>query len=126
MSVSFTRHDDPAYVFVTLEGNIDAQEILAFGQDLRNSGLAHYGRIYDLRPGSTTVTMDTMRKLLTGIRAIAHHERAPGTALIASAPDLYSKCCAFAALAKPDVNVEVFHDRVEAEAWAARLRGDPQ
>ena len=96
-------------------GSADAREVLARAQ---SDGVWSYAWLYDF----THATLDLVSVEIDGLMQLATRQAealAPRGPVAVVAPDreAYWKACRYAVLSRRVFRVQVFHTRIEAEAW---------
>ena len=118
MPFTYFRDDEAQRVVITLEGAFDPAEVLEILKRHRAENVPTYGIIYDGRGLVGEPTVDEARGILNE-RVRNEMGRGP-VAFVVTAPNFYRLACTYVNLAGATrVNMEVFRDIFEAEAWLA-------
>ena len=124
MQVQYERDNAGRRVTVTLRGGYQASAILALFERHRVEDDWSYGRLYDVRELTGKPTIDELRLFMS--LDTPHRPHGPEAILTGNAM-LYGLACAYAALGRSALRIEVFRDMDEAAQWLAAQaheRGD--
>jgi hypothetical protein len=116
MQIQYERDDTRQRVTVTLRGPYAASEILALFERHRVEDDWRYERIYDVRHVTGKPTLDELRQFMS---LDAHHRPHGPEAILTRDPILFALACAYAALGRSTLSIQVFRDLAEAEQWLA-------
>jgi hypothetical protein len=107
-------------VVVTMNGVFSKTDGLAILERHRVEGIADYEVLFDLRGRTGESTIVDVRSYTRGELSIVPVKGARGPiAIVADDPVIYRMACVFAALGSPKLNIEVFREYADAEAWLA-------
>jgi hypothetical protein len=118
MSISHECDDARRRVVVRIQGIFQPADVLAIMARQRSEETWTYGILYDLRGVTGHPTVADLRQMLIEAATLDQGEGRRGpVALVATEPILYGRLCAYAALGRPTLTIEVFRDWDEAERW---------
>ena len=116
MPFTYQRDDARQRVVVTLEGGVDAADILAVFERHRQENVPAYAMLYDVRRTVSRLKTTELGRIISERRST--NVGCGPVAFVANDPELYRLICSYVAMARPSgFNMEVFRDMVEAEAW---------
>jgi hypothetical protein len=118
MPFRYERSDVKQQVVVTLYGRFSRDEGFEILNRHRAEKIGSYGVIYELLGLHGEPTIDDMRSFMAEECNIqAEVSRGPIAIVAKPGTTIYKMACTYAVLGRPNLRVEVFHDRQEAEAW---------
>ena len=125
MQVHYERDDTRRRVIVTLKGPYQTSEILALFERHRVEDDWRYQRLYDVRGLIGQPTVEELR--LFSSMDTQHRPHGP-EAILTGDPIIYGLACAYAALGRSALSIQVFRDTDEAEQWlsAQASEDDPK
>jgi hypothetical protein len=116
MSIRYERDDARRRVVIIVQGTIEPDDMFAVIERQRLDDTWSYGVLYDLRLMAGRLTLAELRPILG--RASQRRGAARGPiAILAADPIVYDMACAYAALGRSTLTIEVFRDLDEAEQW---------
>jgi hypothetical protein len=117
MKFWFERNDLRRRVTVTLSGGFRIDEALAILDRCRHEDVGRYSILYNAQGLTTVPTVADARQYLTAEMSVLGTDSRGPIAIVVSDPTTYNVACSYAALGRGRLNVEVFRDRGDAEAW---------
>jgi len=119
MAVRYERDDVNRRVVVTFKGKFDSEECLAILEQHRLGNVGNYSVLYDFIASTGAPTVSDLRRFMSVEMSASPGPRGP-IAIVTLDSVLYSRVCTYAALGRPQLNIEVFRDRKEADSWLAQ------
>jgi hypothetical protein len=120
MAIQYDRDDARRLVILTGRGTFETREILQVIDRQRAEGVWGYGLLYDLRRTTGHPGLSDLRDIMSKVASYAATERRRGpVALLTTDPDFYGAACAYAALGRSRLRIEVFRELEDATAWLA-------
>ena len=121
MPISYERRDDQRLVVLKVEGPYDSNEFVEVMRRHEMEGAWAFGTLWDLRHMSGRPTTSDLWSFSS---AYAHdpqgssRERGP-IAVVTTDDEMYRSACLYAVMAQPRLQIDVFQQMDEAEAWLA-------
>jgi len=118
MSFQYERDDANRRVLVTFSGDFSMAEGFAVLERNQSENVGGYAVIYDVRGWTGPPSISDLRNFMTkeASNVSPTGQRGP-IAILAVDPIMYSMACTYAVLGKPALNIRVFRDRRDADAW---------
>jgi hypothetical protein len=116
VSIHYERNNALRRVVITVLEGAGREEIQAVVEQ-ECSGAVEYGILYDFRRACGTIPMETLISLHSSHVARGRRPSQGPVAVVTTNLKSYSQACKHVALAQAEGQIEVFHDREEAEAW---------
>jgi hypothetical protein len=117
MAFNYARDDVHHRIVVTLYGAFHKDEGLAVFKRHYLEDVGNYSVLYDLRGLTGKPTLADMRLFMTEELTITTNESRGPIALVANDPMMYAMACTYAVLGRPNLTIEAFRERREADAW---------
>jgi len=118
MPFKYERDDVHHRIVITFEGAFRMSEALASIERRRAEDTCSHAVLYDIRHLAGNPDMEELRQLLRADSSISTGGQPRGPlAVVATASELYTKACTFAALAQSKLRIRVFRDLGEADSW---------
>jgi hypothetical protein len=118
MPFQYDRDDVLRRVVVTFQGEFDLDDGLEVLKRNRLEELGSYGILYDVRGWTGPPSISDLRVFMSEEASNISREGPRGPiAILATEPIMYNMACTYAVLGRPILNIKVFRDRAEAEAW---------
>jgi hypothetical protein len=118
MPIRAERDDARRRVLLTVEGAFQQGDVLANLAQRRTDDTWTYATLLDLRPMTERPSLADLRQISTEIATGESGAIPRGPfAILATDPAVYSLACAFAALRKSTLTIDVFRALDEAELW---------
>lgn len=117
MPVRYERDDARRRIVVTMQGPFALPDFLAVIDRQQADNAWGYGILYDLRGMTGRPVGADIRQSISQVGQ-ADRPRGP-VALLTTDPAMYRSACAYAALGRSKMTIEVFRDLDEAETWLA-------
>ena len=120
MAIEYDRDDARRLVVLTGRGALVTSEILQVIERQRAEDTWSYGLLYDLRRTTGHPDLADLRDIMSKVASYAASERTRGpVAVLTTDPDVYSAACAYSALGRSKLRIEVFRELEEATRWLA-------
>jgi hypothetical protein len=120
MPVRYERDDARQRIVVTMQGPFALADFLSVIERQQADHSWAYGILYDLRGMTGQPTAADLRQSVS-LAAQAGEPRGR-VALVTGDPAMYRRACAYAALGRSIMTMEVFHDLDEADRWLDATR----
>lgn len=127
MSFDYDRDDARRQLVIAYRGEFLAQEVREILERIGTDGVWSYTMLYDLRAMTGRPSLDDLKQIVDARDALSRHtalRRGPVALLVTDLP-MYARVCAYIALAKSVIPIEVFRTLDEAEQWLRR-QGPPE
>ncbi len=116
----YERDDARRFVIATGVGPFAASEILTVIERQRAEGTWGYGMLYDLRRTTGHPSLAELRTIMEKVSSLDQTTRSRGpVAMVTTDPNFYLAGCAYAAMWRMTLRINVFRDRAEAIEWLA-------
>jgi hypothetical protein len=118
MPMEYERDDVRRRIVITFQGAFQAADVLAVMARYRAEDTWSYGLLWDTRNLTGTPTLADLRRFIQE-DAPSRPDAGPRgpVAILATSPFVYGLACAYAALGRSKITIEVFRDWAEADQW---------